>query len=420
MQLYELSEMSEVQTPAITSTETLRSSRDAHDSVPSVMHTDQRSEVLFKSINQLLGSENIQTRSWFWNKTAYLSIGTERPRGMVVNREGVAKWVTTESLTGCHLWNDFPTLLTSLECVPNIGSECDPILLCLELLTSDNNAAEMFQARDLLKADDSEPSQRLEIMRAILSRLTVYQVMLVGLNLKRHARRGLQTETLLMLIFEMLATASIANTANIMKCSEIKIAGLAPRRYLCFRNNLWKKDEAFQFDLKDLSLLVWNVTKYQLCLDENVEVLFLTSRDNNGEMPSIPNGTFTNGYEILTHKFGVEMAEVTDQENWLAKSAKKVLVLDYALDNEESSMELVLFPMANGFILTGARMPNGRFVPKDHVIQYTPSSVQIVDNLMANLGFMTNLRSCIENTRLLESRLTYHPVQSDISYFTSG
>ena len=95
--------------------------------------------------------------------------------------EGTPEYVTTESLAGLHLWQNFHDLLAN--------SNLDPLELSIPLFETDYNRSEMQKIRDIICSPESSFTSKMEVMKSLLVRNSILQNWILCLNLKRHANK---------------------------------------------------------------------------------------------------------------------------------------------------------------------------------------------------------------------------------------
>ena len=211
---------------------------------PAVLHADRKQKVVFESLNDLTG-EPTTSRNWLFIREQYVSIENGYQTGTKMMKEGVQEFVTTESLCGSALWQNFHDLLISNESIANINSNRCPMELCLSLCENASNQSEMDKIWILVQSQETSFLSKMEIMKAIES---------ICLNLKRHAIMSLATTYLLITIMEQCSTASVYTEVNLSKMGRITIFEQITGQYLSFRNHLWRKAQAAKIELKDMEM----------------------------------------------------------------------------------------------------------------------------------------------------------------------
>lgn len=220
---------------------------------PAVLHADRKQKVVFESLNDLTG-EPTTSRNWLFIREQYVSIENGYQTGTKMMKEGVQEFVTTESLCGSALWQNFHDLLISNESIANINSNRCPMDLCLSLCENASNQSEMDKIWILVQSQETSFLSKMEIMKAMLTRNSIVQNMIICLNLKRDAIKSPATTYLLITIMEQCSTASVYTEVNLSKMGRITIFGQITGQYLSFRNHLWRKAQAAKIELKDMEM----------------------------------------------------------------------------------------------------------------------------------------------------------------------
>ena len=145
---------------------------------------------MHESLNDLTG-ESASNRTWMFVNDQYLMVENQYQSGSRLMTEGIPEYVTTESLAGLHLWQNFHDLLVSNECISYANSNLDPLELSISLFRTDCNRSEMQKVRDIIRSPESSFMSKVEVMKSLLARNSILQNWMLCLNLERHANKEL-------------------------------------------------------------------------------------------------------------------------------------------------------------------------------------------------------------------------------------
>ena len=103
----ELSQRKKMQNLEIEPTDSTTETRE-----PATLHVDKKQRVMHESLYDLTG-ETSTSRTWLFINDKYVSIENNYQAGTKLMVKGMANYVTTESMAGLFLWQNYHDLLIS-------------------------------------------------------------------------------------------------------------------------------------------------------------------------------------------------------------------------------------------------------------------------------------------------------------------
>lgn len=322
--------------------------------------------------------------------------------------EGTPEYVTTESLAGLHLWQNFHDLLVSNECISYANSNLDPLELSISLFRTDCNRSEMQKVRDIMRSPESSFMSKMEVMKSLLARNSILQNWMLCLNLKRHANKEQATQHLILTIMEPASTASCLSVVNLSKMGKITIHGQRSCAYFSFRNHLWEKIQGVQVELRDTESKVYQVERFGLLLSPDITIAVLTDKeDDSSSYQSIPKNCLEN-ISPQELRYGMSCLDPNQNDTtWVSKTVGRLAILDYCINSENMKSELALFPVErNQYVLAVVKMNQEMNFRRQLIVHFSQGCIDVVENIASNHRRFCDLRSSFLDVSILNEVLS--------------
>ena len=269
------------------------------------------------------------------------------------------------------LWHLYSDLITSIRnFVPNsselLASPYSIVLDCIE--TVSNRPLILKLREEFQRANDNPECDRF--MSLIFSKLPVWKLMSMSLEIKRRAAPGIMAQRILIKLFETISELSWHSRVCIVPNRRFSVNAVGTE-YFTFRSQIWEKRETIT---RNRGMRNFTLERYSSTLCPQGNIYLLLGINGHLEYPHFMEMPLYG--ETSISQQGVEfLSSFTTECKWMTNIVDPI-IFDASNSPIDVLIKPILVKIQDGYVLTFARMnTNVKWAPDALATKTEPGNI---------------------------------------------